>query len=149
MKKLLLIGIGVIVVAVAAGVAWATIPDGQGVIHTCFKTDNGQLRVVDSAACNASETPLSWSQTGPQGTPGPQGPPGPQGDPGAVGPTGPSGLASVIRVQQTFDTTAEVTGGDVACPEGTTVLGGAGLAIPEWISSRVHRPPRSSRTPGT
>jgi hypothetical protein len=101
MRNLVLIGIGAMVVAVATGVAWATIPDGQGIIHGCYKTDNGQLRVVDAASCNASETPLSWRQTGPQGVPGAQGPPGPKGDPGAPGAAGPSGLASVIRVQQT------------------------------------------------
>jgi hypothetical protein len=112
--------------ALGLGVAYAAIPDSQGVIHACYKTDNGQLRVVDSATCNSSELPLSWSQTGPQGIPGPQGLPGPKGDPGAPGVPGPSGLASVVRVQHTFETTDEVTGGDVAYPEGTTVLGGGG-----------------------
>jgi hypothetical protein len=73
------------VLALAAGVAYATIPDGQGVIHACFKTDSGQLRVSDAGACNPSETPLSWSQAGPAG---PQGPPGPQG---LAGPPGPGG----------------------------------------------------------
>jgi hypothetical protein len=111
-------------VALAAGVAYATIPDGQGVIHACYKSDGGQLRVVDAASCNPSETALTWSQAGPQGPPGEKGDPGPKGDPGADGSQGPSGLASVIHVAHVFQTSFQITGGDVPCPSGTTVLGG-------------------------
>jgi hypothetical protein len=48
---------------VGAGLAWATIPDSGGVIHGCFKTSSGNLRVVDpgaGGACNASEQSLEW-----------------------------------------------------------------------------------------
>jgi hypothetical protein len=71
--------------ATLAGITHASVGDG-GVINGCYKTQNGQLRVIDPAtqSCNPSETPISWSQTGPQG------PPGPQGDPGPTGPRGPS-----------------------------------------------------------
>jgi hypothetical protein len=66
----------------AVGIAYATIPDGQGVIHSCLK--NGDLRVIDTAtqSCKANEAGLSWNQQGPQGIQGetgPQGPPGPAG----------------------------------------------------------------------
>jgi len=61
------------VLALAAGIAYAAIPDNGGVIHACYKNVNGLLRVVDSAspaACRQSETALSWNQ---QGVPGPPG----------------------------------------------------------------------------
>lgn len=74
--------------ALAGGVTYAAIPDNQGVIHGCYKTDGGQLRVSDSGSCNPSETQLSWSQTGPPGPVGPQGVQGPQG------PMGPAGMGS-------------------------------------------------------
>jgi collagen triple helix repeat protein len=71
------------------GVAWATIPSADGVIHGCYQKSDGQLRVVDGgAACRASELALSWNQTGPQGL---QGPKGDKGDTGATGPQGPPG----------------------------------------------------------
>jgi hypothetical protein len=62
------------VVAVAAllvavgGVAFAAIPDSQGVIHACYQKTTGALRVVDSAGnCRRSETPIEWNQHGPPG----------------------------------------------------------------------------------
>jgi hypothetical protein len=73
----------------AGGIAYATIPDSSGVIHACYKTTQGTLRVIDTGnaqTCSSSETPLNWSQTGPQGQQGPQGP---------QGPTGPSDVYSV------------------------------------------------------
>jgi hypothetical protein len=92
----ILLGSGV-VLAVGAGIAIASIPDASGVIHACYKTSQGQTRIVQSAAdCNPSETAVQWSQTGvagPAGPPGPPGPTGPQGPTGPVGPTGPAGPA--------------------------------------------------------
>jgi len=60
-------------------IAYAAIPDTAGVIHGCYKRNNGTLRVIDDAVtqCDNSETPIQWSQTGPQGIPGPQGSPAP------------------------------------------------------------------------
>jgi hypothetical protein len=73
----------------------ASIPDSSGVIHACFKTSSGLLRVIDTAtdSCGPSETAISWSQTGPQGPAGPAGPQGPKGDQGAAGAQGPEGAA--------------------------------------------------------
>jgi hypothetical protein len=73
--------IGSILFVVAGTIAFASIPDSVGVIHGCFKTQSGQLRVIDAATaqCSPSETAISWNQIGPQG---PQGPAGPQGPPG-------------------------------------------------------------------
>jgi hypothetical protein len=96
----------VAVVAIAGGVTYAVADIGSGgVINGCYKSQNGQLRLIDPAtdSCLPSETAISWSQTGPQGPkgdkgdtgdPGPQGPSGPQGpkgDPGPQGPAGPQG----------------------------------------------------------
>ena len=67
---------------VAGGIAYATIPDGGGVIHACYQKNQGALRVIDTEkvqTCSSSENTLTWSQTGPQGQPGQQGPPGPTG----------------------------------------------------------------------
>jgi hypothetical protein len=71
-------------VSLASAIAYASIPDANGVVHGCYKKSGGMLRVIDSAAdqCDKSETPLTWNQTGPQGLQGPPGPPGSQGPPG-------------------------------------------------------------------
>ena len=58
---------------VAGGIAYAAIPDGSGVIHGCYQKNQGTLRVIDTdttQTCSSSESPLTWSQTGPQGTAG-------------------------------------------------------------------------------
>jgi hypothetical protein len=80
-KSLLAIA-AVTTVALAGGIASATIPDSGGLIHACFKNENGQLRVIDSGDCGPNEAALTWNQTGSVG------PPGPQGDPGPTGPSG-------------------------------------------------------------
>jgi hypothetical protein len=88
MRKALTILAATTVVVVVTGVAMASIPDANGVIHGCYDTKHGNLRVIDTEAdqtCDPNETLLSWNQTGPQGPagpPGPQGPQGPQGEPG-------------------------------------------------------------------
>lgn len=67
--------------------AYASIPDSSGVIHGCYNRDNGSLRVIDPsvvATCRSGESPVAWSQTGPQGSQGPQGPQGPSGPAGAT-----------------------------------------------------------------
>jgi Collagen triple helix repeat (20 copies) len=93
----------VAIVAIAGGVTYAVADiGGGGVINGCYKSQNGQLRVIDPAieSCHPSEKAISWSQTGPQGPkgdkgdkgdPGPPGPVGPQGPAGATGPAGPAG----------------------------------------------------------
>jgi Collagen triple helix repeat (20 copies) len=89
---------------VAGGVAYATIPDSNGVIHGCYAKSGGALRVIDASVtnCKSTETSLDWNVQGQQGPQGAQGPPGPQGDPGPQGvqgvagpqgPQGPSGLS--------------------------------------------------------
>jgi hypothetical protein len=84
----------VVVVAIAGGVTYAVADiGGGGVINGCYKSQNGQLRLIDPAtdSCHPSETAISWNQTGPQGPQGPTGPAGPQGPTGPQGPAGPAG----------------------------------------------------------
>lgn len=83
-RDLVAAAVGAVVATVLAGsVAWAAIPGPGGVIKGCFKLNNGQLRVIDSAAvCDASETTITWNQAGQQGPPGPPGEDGTDGTDG-------------------------------------------------------------------
>ena len=87
-RTLVIVSAAVVVAAGIAQLTQASVGSG-GVIQGCYKTQNGQLRVIDpdTQACLPSETLISWSQTGPVG---PQGPQGVQGIQGPVGPRGPS-----------------------------------------------------------
>ena len=52
-----------------AATALAQIPDSDGVIHACYHTSNGGLRVVnDASECGASEQELTWFQSGAPGS---------------------------------------------------------------------------------
>jgi hypothetical protein len=115
----------VVLLAAAAGIAYATIPDSNNVYNACELKGVGTVRLIDASLppgsllshCTKWETPISWNEqgakgdtgdTGPQGlkgnpgsdgtngTDGAQGPQGQKGDTGAIGPAG-SGLAKVIR----------------------------------------------------
>lgn len=100
----------------------AGIPDASGVIHGCYKKDQGSLRVIDTEmgqTCLSSEIALQWNQTGPQGPVGPQGPAGPQGP---TGPQGPSDawetyVESLVVPTTGFPTYTDVT--SLSLPAGT------------------------------
>jgi hypothetical protein len=82
-----------ITAALAATVAFGQIPDSDGVIHACYHTGNGGIRVVnDDTECSSGESPLDWYQVGATGGQGPQGPAGPAGADGPQGPQGQQGL---------------------------------------------------------
>jgi Collagen triple helix repeat (20 copies) len=104
MRRTLIAMFAVMALALAGGIAYATIPDAAGLIHGCYKTQNGQLRVIDSGNCGPSETQLTWSQIGPAGphgatgAEGPAGPEGPEGPAGPQGPPGPSGTLAWAHV---------------------------------------------------
>jgi hypothetical protein len=92
--------VGAATMAAVGGVAYATIPDSNGVIHGCYTTKGGILRVIDTSvgqSCTSFETPITWNQKGPKGDTGPQGlrgdagPAGPKGDAGPAGAQGPNG----------------------------------------------------------
>lgn len=111
----------------AGGVAFAAIPAADGVIHGCYNTSTGTLRVVESDdQCRSNEKPLPWNQSGQQG---------PQGIPGPTGPAGPAGPGNEIWFEQRPDdvtipgsppgpVTWQVIA-DVDVPAGTYLLTGA------------------------
>jgi hypothetical protein len=78
---------------VVGGVGWASIPDGNGVIHGCYTPANHAtvLKVIDTARkanCPNGYAELTWNQAGP---PGPTGAAGATGATGATGPQGSAG----------------------------------------------------------
>jgi hypothetical protein len=85
--------------AVAAGVAYATIPDSGGVYTACMLKNVGSVRIIDpslpskslTSHCLNPETQISWNQKGQPGATGPAGPAGATGPAGAAGPAGPAG----------------------------------------------------------
>ena len=82
--------------ALAGGAAIATsaIPGSDGVIHGCYDSKKGTLRVVDPTTdhCDIKkEVAIQWNQTGPQGQQGPQGVQGIKGDQGQPGTDGANG----------------------------------------------------------
>lgn len=100
----LVLAIATAILAAAGGVAYATIPDSNGVINACYDKQSGQLRVFDAQAgapkgCGSNERALTWNQTGPQGLQGPQGAPGPQGAQGVPGPKGDQGPQGIPGLQ--------------------------------------------------
>ena len=83
-------------VMATAGVAVASVPDEQGVIHACIVPNSQYLRVIHTEAtppqtCRRNETPLTWGQEGPRGPEGTRGNEGATGEPGPAGPEGPRG----------------------------------------------------------
>src|SRR5258708_7931431 len=122
-----------VLVALAGTAAFASIPDSAGVIHACFKTNSGQLRVIDSPTqqCRKGETAISWNQAGVPGPQGPQGIQGPKGDtgatgaqgvPGIQGPAGVSGL--VIVMGPTVSISNSNASSAAVCPAGKKAVGG-------------------------
>jgi hypothetical protein len=85
-KRVLFVVVAAMLLLGVIGVAYASIPGPDGVIHGCYKTSNpaqGALIAIDFAAsCPSGYTALNWNQTGLQG------PTGPQGETGPVGPAG-------------------------------------------------------------
>jgi len=78
----------------AVGVAWGSIPSSDGVIHACYATNGGSVKIIDTAkdkGCSGGWTPITWNQTGPVGPKGDPGTPGAKGDPGTPGAKGDPG----------------------------------------------------------
>jgi hypothetical protein len=115
----------VVLFAIAAGVAiggiaYASIPDSDGVIHARFKKaspNQGLLRVIDTErgqTCSGAENAVDWNAVGPQGI---QGPPGI------------SGYQVVGDGTNTAADGRALYEGVVTCPTGKSVLGGGGSAL--------------------
>jgi len=69
------VGASVLTALVIGGMAWATIPAGDGTISACYDKQSGQMRIYDPAGgpikpCGKTENPLTWNQAGAQGPPG-------------------------------------------------------------------------------
>ena len=137
-RRLVVLGVGTL--ALAGGLAYASIPDSDGTIHACLLKSLEQVRIIDPSEqqCRPNETPISWNQMGPTGATGPQGATGatgPQGATGATGPqgatgaTGPSGPPGGLSNVQVVTATATPSSSGFAtvfvnCPAGTTLTGG-------------------------
>jgi hypothetical protein len=86
--------------ALAAGVAYATIPSGGGDYTACALKGVGTIRLVDPSLpssnlmshCTSLESQLGWNKQGQAGPPGVRGDPGAPGPKGGVGPRGLPGL---------------------------------------------------------
>jgi hypothetical protein len=115
-KRQLALLAGAALVALAAGGAYAAIPDQGGVFHACAKKTyqddgtprgKGELRLIDHAAseeCNlAQETHIHFNEKGQKGD---------QGEPGPSGPVGPAGANGVSVTSQTLSP------GNTNCPNG-------------------------------
>jgi hypothetical protein len=88
--------LGGVLVLVAAGIAYATVPGSGKVYRACMRTKAGTVRLIDPSLpssnpmshCTKLEAPISWNQQGRQGAAGAKGRPGATGATGATGPAG-------------------------------------------------------------
>jgi hypothetical protein len=95
-RRVRLVALVLVLLGLAGGVAYATIPDGGGVYTACMLKNVGTVRLIDPSLpasslmshCTSLETQITWNQ---QGQPGPQGPAGAAGPAGPAGPVGPQG----------------------------------------------------------
>lgn len=85
--------------ALAGGIAYATIPNGNNVYTACMLDGIGTIRMIDPSLpasnlrshCNSNhETEITWNK---HGQPGPTGPAGATGATGATGPQGATGAS--------------------------------------------------------
>jgi hypothetical protein len=130
------------VLVACAGIAYAAIPGGDGVIHGCINTSanpSGALRVIDTdagAKCAKNERALDFNQRGPKGEQGEQGIQGPKGDDGAPGAPGISTVTFAITPKPTSNNIQDVPTEIItrSLPEGSwaivaTVNAEAGIGV--------------------
>jgi hypothetical protein len=121
--------------AVAGGIAYASVPNSAGVYTACKLNATGTIRLIDTSLppthllghCTSFETQINWNQ---QGQPGPRGPIGP------AGPAGPAGARGADSTVPGPTGAQGVTGGQgPAGPQGvkgdTGPQGPAGEAGPQ------------------
>jgi hypothetical protein len=124
----LVILVAIVIALSVGGIAYASIPDSSGVVHTCYSQAQGTWRPIDypTQKCKSGETQLDLNQTGPKG------PPGPKGDTGQAGPTGPAGPASGGHLYVNandgtkLDGLNETTVATLNLPQGSYLLVGKG-----------------------
>lgn len=93
-----IVAMSIVALGFAAGIAYAAIPDSNGIVHLCIDK-YGSVRAVDPSGpnhshCKKTEHAVAINQhgqPGPAGLQGPSGPAGAKGDAGASGPSGPAG----------------------------------------------------------
>lgn len=106
-----LLGLGAAgLAAVAAGAAYAAIPDSRGVIHACYnRFADGAVRIIDSSRdrCRFGERPLRWRA--------------------ARRATGSGGIVSVTSAHDVETPTPAGATWFADCPPGRVVIGGGGL----------------------
>lgn len=66
-RRALALMLGAGLLATAAGVVVAAIPDSKGVIHACYTKNGGALRVSDTGGCKSTEVAIDWNNVGPAG----------------------------------------------------------------------------------
>jgi hypothetical protein len=115
------------ILACAAGIVFATIPDATGVIHACYGND-GHLRVIDDSrdTCKPHEKTLTWQQ----------------------GSTGITGYVGVVSEAHPVPPHSRAEG-SVNCPEGLNVLGGGAreeFALGELVLTAVVYAPLATPT---
>jgi len=127
--------------ALAGGFAWASIPDANNVIHTCYNQATGTFRPIDypSVQCRNGEKQLDFNQKGPKGDPGTNGTngingingiDGTNGINGIDGKDGQDGVSGYEIVSWTSVMFANTSGNFYAiCPAGKRVLS-AGWEVP-------------------
>lgn len=114
--RLLVVLVALLALLTGAGVAYATIPDSNGTIHTCYRADGigqGTLSVIDSdtESCPSGFEELTWSQGG------------------LVGRT------TVSNTVSSSNPAVQSVTADVACPAGTVATGG-GAATDVLVASK-------------
>jgi hypothetical protein len=87
-KRLLITAAGALfAVAIAGGVAWASIPGNGGVIQGCYDS-GGNVKVVPALPCPRGYTAFAWNQQGLKGADGASGKDGANGTNGVDGDDG-------------------------------------------------------------
>jgi hypothetical protein len=131
-----LVGVALLSALAVRVVSAATATPTPTTYYACINLAGGGHIAMTTAdgTCHASETKISWNQTGPEGPAGAQGPAGPAGLTGPQGPQGPQGPAGPTQSPRTQtviaseDTIIPAMSGQLGslaiCPAGTVVTGG-------------------------
>jgi Gp5-like OB domain-containing protein len=86
-RRVAVVVVGAAALLAAAGIAYATIPDGNAVYTACMLKNVGTIRLIDPSGpsgsllshCTSFETQIQWNQKGQKGDVGPAGAPGANG----------------------------------------------------------------------
>ncbi len=125
-RLVVLCGVGL---TLAAGIAYATIPDGGGVYTACMLKSLGTIRIIDPSLpasntlghCTSVETQISWNRDGQQGTPGTAGKDGAPGRSTGKNPAAPGTPGKDGAPGKDGQSVTEADAGS-HCPSGGTAL---------------------------